>query len=243
MRVSTLVIGAMLTLGVCVARAGLPLITIDPNYYAAGQLVTDPTGEGQFNALSAYLNPDPTAPADQAYILQSSPVFAPGGNTFGVWGNSAAAAACGSLMYCNPISANDFLPGSVLEISFTQLTNFVAAQIAFNPIDPDGGWIQAFNSAGQTVGYCGGDINGIGGSPGNVDCGSYPDPSNLIWPQYSITDSNRDISYVLIGGNANQRPVGKIQYSLPEPGPFGLLALGVAAIAFSTRRRRAARAR
>ena len=64
MRVASVVVGGSLLVGMCAARAGLPLITIDPNSYSTGQIITDSTGEGQFSALSAYLNPGPSACPD-----------------------------------------------------------------------------------------------------------------------------------------------------------------------------------
>src|SRR5690348_3795214 len=195
MRALNCVVGAVLLLDICAARAGLPLITIDPNNYSTGQIITDPTGEGQLSALSAYLNPDPDAPFQQEYLLQTSPVFsspapltcnsylggpcAPSGNKLfgwspvgpaGPWGDAANAVKCLS-GDCDP-SAADAFAFPVLQITFTRPTNFVAAQIGLVN-DPDGGWIQAFNSAGQSLGYC-------DGRPGEVfgpsSCGSYPDP-------------------------------------------------------------------
>ena len=76
MRVASVVVGGSLLVGMCAARAGLPLITIDPNSYSTGQIITDSTGEGQFSALSAYLNPASNVPPQQQYLLQSSAVFA-----------------------------------------------------------------------------------------------------------------------------------------------------------------------
>ena len=258
MRALNWVVGAALLLGIGVARAGLPLITIDPNNYSAGQIITDPSGEGQFNALSAYSNPDPNAPFQQEYLLQTSPVFAslaplscnaylggpcaPSGNKLfgwspvgdaGHWGDAANAVECVSLNDCDTKGASAFV-FPVLEITFTRPTDFVDAEIGFIN-DPDGGWIEAFNSAGQSLGSC-------DARPGEIfpagSCGSYPDPSDPAWAQYSVTDSNRDISYVLIGGESNSRSVGQVQYSTPEPGSFGLLALGVGAIGFLRLRRR-----
>ena len=259
MRALNWVVGAALLLGICVARAGLPLITIDPNNYSTGQIITDPTGEGQFNALSAYLNPDPNAPFQQTYLLQTSPVYAgltasgncsgmylggpcaPSGDklfgwspvgTAGPWGDAANAVKCLS-GDCDTSAAGAFA-FPVLEIDFTRPTDFADAQIAFHN-DPDGGWIEAFNSAGESLGSC-------DARPGEVfsagSCGSYPDPSDPVWAQYSVTDSDRDISYVLIGGESNWREVGQVQYSTPEPGSLGLLAFGVAAIGFLGLRRK-----
>jgi hypothetical protein len=244
-----------------VGPAVADVITINPSNYVPGRNISNVTPGATLSAVSYVPNPDPGAPANQAYVAQSSPVFATpvtgtcnllagspcaatGTNVLGYspgslpvqlpsWGQGNPAGQCvqGN---CDPVNgaAAGSLP--VLRVDFTAPTDSVSALIGFTG-DPNGGWLEAFNSQNQEVGLCHGSP-GAGFSP----CAVYPAGFGPGWGQFSITDASNDISSVLIGGDGSYAPVGEVQFAtapVPEPATIGLFAAGLAALLLTRRRR------
>jgi hypothetical protein len=125
--------------------------------------------------------------------------------------------------------------------------NFVSAIQANDPSNFSE--IAAFNSAGQLVAECNdgavdairfGDDTCITVAPGQ--------PAGTLVPAlWTVSDSLADISTVLIGSTdpISKSEISDIEFgtphSVPEPGPLGLMAAGLAAIGLACWRPRAAR--
>lgn len=254
MRSTDWVVGGVLSLLAWAAQASV--VTIDPNNYAAGQIITDPTGGATLSAMSAYEN---STPSGAEWFLQYSPVFATlvstagnceiydsgacapsGDKVFGytptaltvpgappLWGQGNNAAGCfeGD---CGDSRGTD--GGVAMRIDFSTPTDYVDVTEGLLD-DPDGDFLEAFNAAGQSVGLCTAFLPEGGPSPDASQpsgCANYLGPNGLGWPQLIISTSSDDISTLIVGGDANVRPIAKVQYdSVPAP-EFDVRSMGFA---------------
>jgi hypothetical protein len=241
MRNTDWVVGGVLSLFAWGAQAGV--VTIDPNNYASGQIITDPTGDATLLAMSAFENSTPNGPA---WTLQYSPVFATevstagnceifgsgacapsGDKVFGyappgltvpgappLWGQGNNAASC---FQGDCVDSRGTDGGVAMQINFSTPTDYVdVTEGLLN--DADGDFLEAFNAAGESLGSCIANlpINGPESSPSG--CANYQGPNGEGWPQLIISSSSDDISTLIIGGEANVRPIAKLQYdSVPAP--------------------------
>lgn len=239
MRNVSWMVAGVLSLFAGAANAGL--VTIDPNNYASGQIITDPTGGASLLAMSSYSIPTENGPE---YLLQYSPVFstlvstagnceiyesgacAPSGDkVFGytptaltvpgappLWGQADDAAQCFKG------DCERGVDGVAMQINFSTPTDYVDVTEGLLD-DPDGDFLEAFNAAGQSLGTC--EALPINGSPYASDppgCASFLGPNGAGWPQLIISSSSDDIATLIVGGEANVRPIAKLQYdSVPAP--------------------------
>jgi len=233
---------ALLALVSTSAFAQEVLVTIDPNDFAAGQNISAATPGALLRTMTAVANPDPNFPG--SFVPQygsavfASPVAAgcaafenvpcsPGGSlVFGyspgtvpattpiLWGEENGAANC--LVICDANQAAKlFVPA--LRIDFSQPTDLVSAVIAF--YDDDGGGlegfktVEAFDANGQSVALCADEPPGIPitGCATTV-LSSGPDSG---WAMFTLSRPAPDISFVLIGGRGNVRPVAQVQFDSP----------------------------
>ena len=215
-------------------------ITIDPNNFASGQNLANVTTGVGLRAVTAVLNPDPTSPPGFTYVLQYSPsVFAQSVTTgcmfegipcaatgnleFGwdatlplpstqpiVWGSGQSAAAC-LTSFCDSTSAFG-LDHAALRIDFTVPTDHVNSLILY--VEGDGGWMEAFNSAGQSLGHC---TAFPPGEPAGCVTAVFNSPlGNGGWFLYTLTRSAADISYVFIGAaDHDLRAISRVQFDSP----------------------------
>jgi hypothetical protein len=238
----SLTLCALLAVACSLANAQEVLVTIDPNDFSAGQNLSGATPGAVLRTMSAIANPDPNFPG--SFIPQyASGVFAqavtagcrafesvpcsPGGNlVFGysastvpstqpiLWGAENAAANC--LLICDPNQASQLvLPA--LRVDFPVPTDLVSAVIAF--YDEDGGGLEgfktleAFDATGQSVALCADEPPGvpITGCATTV-LSSGPDSG---WAMFTLARPTADISFILIGGRGNFRPVAQVQFDSP----------------------------
>jgi hypothetical protein len=215
-------------------------ITIDPNNFAPGQNVSNATTGARLRAVTAVLNPDPNPPPAFTYVLQYSPsVFAQsvtagcmfegipcaatGNLEFGwdatlplpstqpiVWGSGQSAAAC-LTSFCDSTSAFG-LDHAALRIDFSVPTDHVNSLILY--VEGDGGWMEAFNSAGQSLGHC---TAFPPGEPAGCVTAVFNSPlGNGGWFLYTLTRSAADISYVFIGAaDHDLRAISRVQFDSP----------------------------
>lgn len=249
MRNTSWMVGGLLSLFAGAANAGL--VTIDPNNYASGQIITDPTGGASLLAMSAYAN---STPNGIDWTLQYSPVFATqvstadnceiygsgacapsGDKVFGyaptalsvpgappLWGQGNDAAECFS-GDCERGTDG----GVAMQINFSTPTDYVDVTEGLLD-DPDGDFLEAFNAAGQSVGICSAflPVNGPYSIPSG--CASDQGPNGEGWPQLIISSSSDEITTLIVGGDANVRPIAKLEYdSVPAP-EFDVRSMGFA---------------
>jgi hypothetical protein len=188
-------------------------------------------------------NPDPNAP--NTFIPHYSPVYAQpvaascllhftdvvpcalnGNLAFGytattvpatqpiLWGEEQIAAFC--FFYPGPpvcgIGSGD---APVLRVNFDVPTDHVTAIAGYWMLD--GSALQAFeafDNSGQSLAKC------VGAIPGSIPAGCsttvLSDPNNTAgWVQLTISRPTADISFVLIGGEGNIRPIAQVQFDSP----------------------------
>ena len=242
MKKLSLALCALLALVCPAAFAQEVLVTIDPNDFAAGQNISNATPGALLRTMSAVANPDPNLPG--SFIPQyASLVFAqavtagcrafenvpcsPGGSlVFGysattvpsaqpiLWGAENAAANC--LVICDQNTASQlFVPA--MRVDFPVPTDLVSAVIAF--YDEDGGGLEgfktleAFDANGQSVALCADEPPGIPitGCATTV-LSSGPDSG---WAMFTLSRPSADISFILIGGRGNVRPIAQVQFDSP----------------------------
>ena len=215
-------------------------MTIDPNTFAPGQNLSNAATGAVLRAVTAVLNPDPNPPPGFTYVLHYSPsVFAQsvtagcvfegipcaatGNLEFGwdatlplpstqpiVWGSGQSAAAC-LTSFCDSTSAFG-LDHPALRIDFSVPTDHVSSLILY--VEGDGGWIEAFNSAGQSLGHC---TAFAPGEPAGCVTVVFNSPlGNGGWFLYTLTRSAADISYVFIGAaDHDLRAISRVQFNSP----------------------------
>jgi hypothetical protein len=241
-------------------------VTIDPNNYAPGQNISNVTPGVELAAMSVVplANPQP----GQTYTPQFSAVFAspvaPGCSIFGVpcspignqvigyspvaapsfqailWGEGNKASQCipgnGN---CDAIAAPGLIfPGLV--VNFDVPTDSVSVLGAF--FQDDGMYVEAFNSAGQSIHTCNG-YPALGNGCVSIYSGSFQAGG---WANYTISDPTADISFLVVGGAANYRPIANVQYDavrLPIPADLWLLVAGLLVIGVFHAKRRGYSAR
>jgi len=224
-------------------------ITIDPNNFAPGQNLSSATTGARLRAITAFVNPDPNPPPGFTYVLHYSPSViaqsvtadcmfegipcaATGNLEFGwdarlplpsaqpiVWGSGQSAAAC-LTSFCDSTSAFG-LDHPALRIDFSVPTDHVSSLILY--VEGDGGWIEAFDSAGQSLGHCTGFAPG---EPAGCVTLVFDSPlGNGGWFLYTLKRSAADISYVFIGAaDHDLRAISRVQFDSPVSVQFaGLL--------------------
>jgi hypothetical protein len=233
------------------------IVTIDPNAFSAGQDVSLATPGVQLQAISIVPNPNPTSPGF-TYMPQYSDVYVQteqGGTPVGAnffsptdsavpspqqisWGEAEAANSCLENTECD-VSTAALAQLPVLRINFSTPTDYLSALSLTDRDDEE--VIFAFNSAGQLLGDCFGPSSN---TPG-LTCGETvvsPIATNIGWYADSITTSTPDISYALVGGLGNVKPIGEIQFAeiVPEidttSAASGLTLLFGGLLSLSTRR-------
>lgn len=222
----------------------MALITVDPNLFAPGQNISHATTGAQLLAMTIVANPDPNfpntfvphysptvyaQPVDPSCTLISVVPCALNGNlTFGytattipttdrtplLWGE-VNVGACELDPQCGFNAVYTQFP--ILRVNFTKPTDYAAAIVGYWMLD--GAAIQgfeAFDSGGQSVAKC------IGYGPFSLPAGCssivLSDPNNADaggWVQVTISRPTADISFVLIGGEGNIRPIAQMQFNSP----------------------------
>jgi hypothetical protein len=248
----TAAVTALLTATIAIpAFAGL--VTVDPNNYYNGQVITtadvklatetvrqvgtDPNG----NPLFAPKTFGPVYSVDISGACAASVMCSPVGSKVfapaptgslpntpnfgagGFWGGLAANPAFDCVRHC---LLNSEATGSVLlRVDFSKPTDFVDALGFFNGGDPS--IITALDAAGNLIGECDGS-----GNP----CFSLVTPipnHGFGWGTISISSTTDDIKTVLIGGDNSYRGIGEIQFdntkggSVPAPDEIWLGLSGV----------------
>ena len=235
MKTSYLTLCAFLLTLVCPATFAEPqaLITIDPNNFAPGQNISHATTGAELRAL--YVVPNPALPGfnmaqenfgTYAQSVQSAciifgtlPCSPIGSNVLGYspvstpsapigWGEANRAVLCllGDCLYLQSTPS--------LRINFDTPTNSVTALAPW--FLGDGGIIYtfAFDSAGQLVDLCYGFPGQDIGVPGCTTT-LYSGTTFAGWVRYTMSHPNPDISFVVIGGAANDRPIAQVQFNSP----------------------------
>ncbi|HSY05855.1 MAG TPA: hypothetical protein VK803_07890 [Steroidobacteraceae bacterium] len=217
------------------------LVTVDPNNFAPGQNISNAIAGARLLAMTIIPNPDPNLPG--TLIPQYSPavyaqpvaascyVFVPGvpcalnGNlALGytattipatqpiLWGEENVASRC--FLVVPPI-CDGGSEGPVLRVNFNVPTDYATAMVGYWA--EDGAAIEsfeAFDGGGQSLGKC------IGRPPFSLPAGCsttvLSDPNNAAgWVQLTIARPTADISFVLIGGEGNIRPIAQVQFNSP----------------------------
>jgi len=227
--------GFLLTLACSVTFAEpQAVITVDPNNFAPGQNISNATIGAQLRAL--YVVPNPQLPGFNM-LLENSGVYAQsvqsaciifltlpcspiGSNVLGYspvstpsafpifWGEANRVVPClvGDCLYLENLPS--------LRINFDTPTNYVTALAPW--FEGDGGIIYtfAFNSAGQLVDLCYGFPGQDIGVPGCTTT-LYSGTTFVSWVRYAMVHPTADISFVVIGGAANFRPIAQVQFNSP----------------------------
>jgi hypothetical protein len=211
-----LVVG--LTVGSLLAKiAPAQVVTIDPNNFGSGQVITAPGVTLQtetFGTIDTYQMYAPVLSPVYSYDAgcSSFPCVAVGTNVFapspsgvglggsghvngGFWGADASALQCAQNCMLDATYSNL----EYLRLTFATPTDFVNTLAFSTGGDPT--VITAFDSAGNMVGEA------------YVDVGS-----SYGWGYASITTTTSDISTVLIGGVDNYQGINEIAYA-PEIDP------------------------
>jgi hypothetical protein len=209
------------------------LITVDPNKLAAGQNISKATSGAELRAL--YVVPNPQLPGSNV-PLENSGVYAqsvqPACSMFGlpcspvgsnVLGYSPASTPSAVPIFwgeanlavrCLVGDCGDLQSTPSLRINFDTPTNSVSALAPW--FEGDGGIIYtfAFNSSGQLVDLCYGFPGQDIGTPGCTTT-LFSGTTFLGWVRYTMVHPNLDISFVVIGGAANFRPIAQVQFNSP----------------------------
>lgn len=220
---------------------------IDPAGFASGQYVSYATPGVSLSTLGL-VPVSPPGHYPTAFGPTFSPVFAYG-NYFSSTATSASywstydsvtydVTSTNCLQGCSGSSSMSNI--KLLDINFNSPVSEVSVLQYANAFNY--AFIQAFNGAGQLIGYCAGDN---AGSPqtlrGNAGCFNVVDGTSInnnIW-KFTISDSSADISTVLVGAGDQSDHIGTIEYhSVPEPGMVSLLCIGFAGMAFAAPKRR-----
>jgi hypothetical protein len=221
------------------------LITVNPNNFAPGQNISTATVGATLRSVTFVANPDPSAPPEQAFVPQYSPVFAetvtaecnlaaipcaPTGNsafsyTFSatpssqpiIWGAANHALDCAIGQCFGP--PNIFLP--LLRVDFASPTDTVG--VMMTNFEHDNGQIGAFSAVaafddtGQLIGVCNSAAPAFGS--GAVGCaGGFvvgPTEAGDGWLQVTLFDPTSSIRFVLIGGNSSDPMLSMLQFDSP----------------------------
>jgi hypothetical protein len=257
-----------LAAGICALgsqAAHATLITVEPDDFAAGQYISYATPGVTLSTMT--LTPaGVNSEGRPFYMPVYGPVYAQsvtpgctfvgfscagtGSNLFGYTPTSTPSTQ--PVMWGEAQHASYYLNGNTGE----HLTNFQQAFRAdfatpTSYVDilgqfwaGDGTWLEAFNSAGESIALCFGYPPGRDATFANSGCATAwsVNESNEGWARYSITSLASDISFIITGGAANYRALDQLRFaSVPEPGALGLLGAAAAAAFWLTRRRRLSR--
>jgi len=211
------------------------LITVDPNTFAPGQNLSNATTGAQLLAATEVLTPDngfliqyspsvyaqPVAPgctwagipcaASGNLVFGSSPTTIPSTQVI-LWGDARTMTPCVSEP---PPQFSCGFTGifPVLRVNFSVPTDKATAIIGFGLEDNSeiAGFAAAFDESGQLVATCVGGFNtpfppcltvlSTGGRGG--------------WAQFTISRPTADINFILVGGEANDRPISQVQFDSP----------------------------
>jgi hypothetical protein len=221
--------------------AQMALVTVDPNNFVAGQNISNATPGARLLSLSAVSNGNPTNPST---VPQYSPVYAqpvaagctlaPGipcalDGTLALGYSSTTVPSTQLILWGEENDAADTCippPGlgcdtdgpPVLRINFTVPTDYASAAIGFFPADASGiRGFEAFDASGQSIAMCEG-LPGFQVIP--AGCAtvivSYA-PFDSGWAYFTVSSPTANISYVLVGGVANWRPIANVQFDSPVP--------------------------
>lgn len=231
------------------AAAGM----IDPNAYASGSMVTGTTPGVTLTQIAhrygeSYLTTHAVFAVEVPECVGAGtgwPCAAPTGTQV-LWGgdlngaNQPVLQTTGNLLYLEHVA-----PGTDLfSADFLQTTGYYSAlRVDFeNPVDYLS--VDFFSLAGDQFGLFLFDATGS-----LLDlvrwcghCGELrplPDvPSIGYWVDTAaVQRSSADVSFALLGGIQSGAGVGGIRFSVPEPGPLGLLLMALSALALGRRRR------
>ncbi len=227
-------------------------VSINPNSYSPGQNISKLAPGATLETLGVKRNPDPNyphtfvpkysftvfaQPVDPTCSFFGIPCAQSGSNVIGhtgsavpatspvYWGEENAGSGCVAYPFCIDNSDVARLKESpVLRVSFAAPTDQVTALIV--SYATDGGGLEAFDSSGQSLAMC------VGVPPGfpTAGCAVTVGPGTGViasdaWTQYTISRPSADISFVLIGGYGNVRPVSNIAFNSPVSVQFaGLLS-------------------
>jgi hypothetical protein len=213
-----LVVG--LTVGLLLANiAPAQVVTIDPNNFGSGQVITAPGVTLQtetFGTIDTYQMYAPIFSPVYSYDAgcSSFPCVAVGTNVFapspsgaglgglnhvngGFWGAEASAITCSQNCSLDATYSN----AEYLRLTFANPVDFVNTLAYSTGGDPS--QIMAFDSSGNLVG---GGFNDVGSSFG--------------WGNASVTTATDNITTVLIGGVLNYQGINEISYArAPEIDP------------------------
>jgi hypothetical protein len=227
------------------------LISIEPDNFAPGQDISDAVAGVRISAVSRMADGTIVTSAVFAHEFPASCTPSPGMPTcaatgqkvfthdvpplgaFNLWGEVEDAREHYQRGQGDTTSFR-----TVLRLDFLAPTDHVDVLGAF--WENGGVGIAAFNAAGQFVGEC---IRGGVPATEPGDCRSVFSPDAIGpngrsgWYRSTIETSIADISFVLIGGAGNYRQLDQIRFAIPEPATSGLLALGMAGLLLSRRRR------
>jgi hypothetical protein len=231
--------GVLLTLA-CSPTFAEPqaLITVAPNNFSPGQNISNATTGAQLLALTQVPNPDPNFPGTT--IVQYLPVYAQpvaASCNFGVpcalGGNLALGYSPTTVPSTFPILWGDinlagqclipqldcFTGGTALRVNFDVPTNYMTAAIGYFLEDLSGiQAFQAFDGNGQMIAQC---LGNLGTGPIAIPPGcatvivAEPTLGQSGWAQFTISRPTADVSFVLIGGYATDRPIAQIQFNSP----------------------------
>jgi hypothetical protein len=213
------------------------LITVAPNNFSPGQNISNSTAGARLLALAAVPNPDPNFPGTtiaQYFPVYAQPVavgcgaffipcslggsltlgYSPTTGTFAdiLWGEENDAVNSGCLIRPNGLFCITDAP--VLRVNFDVPTNFVTAAVGV--FDDDGSVIEAFDVNGNSIARC--IVFPSETMPIDVPSGCAPAiiaQGGIGWFQVTISRPTADISFVLIGGFGNVRPIAQMQFDSP----------------------------
>lgn len=229
------------------------VVTIDPADYASGTPVSAPAPGITLADLTLQQTSAGTSTTPAVFSPVLQPVYAydglfnPSPTSSGWWtaGGFYDPSTSNCLIACSVGDSTNF---DLLEVILAKPTSY-ASVLEFNDA-ANYTFMQAFNSSGQLIGTCGGIGGGIGpyggfpltqstGKPGCMTVVDGSDFDNTEW-QFTISDSIRDISYLLIGGQNEGSEIGSVTVPAPTLPPAVWITTVGLGLLLATRRRRQA---
>jgi hypothetical protein len=242
MKRATWIVLASLIAGIASFEAQATLITIDPDDFAAGSVVSNASPHVTLRTFRKRFDAPGELPGVSAVFVDTCPgttsdcastgnkVFSDGFgpvDTWGAFGGSIlSATGCFrdvGLGVMDPSCTERF---NVMLMTFTESTDFVSISGRFWAEDETRlfGFDDSFNLIGDLTTAV--DFSVCRG-PGAT--------SDYCSVTTTLTAGSRDIRYVIAGGWSNGTSLDNLQFSVPEPGTLALLTAGLFGIALSRR--------
>lgn len=228
--------------GIASFEAQATLITIDPDDFAAGSVVSNASPHVTLRTFRKRFDDPGVLPGFSTVLVDTCPgassdcastgnkVFSDGFgpvDTWGAFGGSIlSATGCFRDLGLGVVDPSCTERFNVMLMSFADATDFVSISGRF--------WAQ---DATHLYGFDE-SFNLIGDMSSAVDfsvCSGPGSTTDYCSVTTTLTSGSRDIRYVLAGGWSNGTSLDNLQFSVPEPGTLALLAVGLLGIGLARR--------